>query len=313
MIQPLLHTKSAGQAPGIFHESILRTLAYYDIFHYPLTAGEIRQYADTVMTEAESLQDLQRIVEAGLIFYHHGFYSLQDNPLLAHRRKRGNQNAEQLLVKAQKIGRFLYHFPFVKAIGISGSLSKNYADDKADIDFFIITKAERLWIARSLMHLYKKFTFIFGKQHHYCMNYYIDEKAMALTDQNIFTAIEIKTLLPVTGEKTMQDFFRQNPWSDQFLPSCSFREQQQREPKGMWFKKIVECLLGNSFGEWLDNKLFRWTQNRWNRKVQKGKKNEKGQPMELNTSRHFARSNPGAFQEKVLAMYKKRVEGSGGY
>ncbi len=116
------------------------------------------------------------------------------------RRQQGNLRAEQLLPKAMKIGRFLSVFPYVRGIGISGSLSKMYAHEKADFDFFIITKANRLWIARTFMHLFKKLTFLTGKQHYYCMNYYLDEKALKLRDQNIYTAVEAITLIPVSGK-----------------------------------------------------------------------------------------------------------------
>ena len=43
------------------------------------------------------------------------------------------------------------------------------------------------------------------------------------------------------------------------------------------------------------------------KKEQKGKRNKKGQTMGLITDRHSARSNPGAFQEKVLAMYEQKI------
>jgi hypothetical protein len=295
--------------PGGSKLFILHTLAYYDIFHYPLTSAEIRQFLSSVADEERLAEDLLELQEQGIIFLHHGFYSLQDNPLLSHRRRQGNQLAEKLLVKAGRVGRFLHRFPFVRAIGVSGSLSKNYADEKADIDFFIITRSDRLWITRTCMHIYKKFTFLFGRQHFFCMNYYVDEKALQLEDQNIFTAIEIKTLLPVSGDETMQRFFASNSWADQFLPNCPYREIAGKKPGNSWLKRSVEWLLGGRLGTYLENRCFRITQGRWKRKEEKGRKNKKGQPMELITERHSARSNPGAFQEKVLALYEQKLAG----
>lgn len=290
-------------------EAVIKTLAYFDIFQYPLTAEEVRQFSDRTIDENVLRQWLKQLLEEEKIFFFNGFYSLQNNPLLAHRRKQGNQQAEKLLIKAVKISRFLYQFPFVRAIGISGSLSKNYADEKADIDFFIITKANRLWIARTLMHGYKKLTFLRGKQHYHCMNYYIDEKALLLEDQNIFTAIEIKTLLPVCGEKTMQLFFETNKWASEQLPACNYRLQEGKDPEVSWFKRVVEWILNGKIWNRPDNILFLITQNRWRRKEEKGKRNNKGQTMGLITGKHFARSNPGGFQEKVLALYEQKLSG----
>src|SRR4030095_7660547 len=186
---------------------ILRILAYFDIFQYPLTKKEIKQFLPDFFSDAKLESSLPSMILNKTVFLHSDFYSLHDNPLLAYRRKDGNLRAKKLIPRAYSIGNFLYRFPFVRAIAISGSLSKDFAEENADIDFFIITKANRLWIARTIMHLFKKLTFITGHQHYFCMNYYIDEKALLIQDKNIFTAIEIGTLLPLRGYRTLNEFF----------------------------------------------------------------------------------------------------------
>ena len=314
MIQSTIHISGINRIENMqdfanCKKGVFDILSYFDIFHYPLNSGEIRQFLSVQIDENYLQECLNELKEEKIIFLTHEFYSIQNNPLLAHRRRRGNHLAEKLLAKAWRIGRFLYQFPFVRAVGISGSLSKNYADEKADIDFFIITKADRLWVSRTLMHLYKKFTFLTGRQHFYCMNYYVDEKALLLEEKNIFTAIEIKTLVPVSGEHTMNLFFENNKWANEYLPACKYRRQQEKNPRVSLFKKLGEWIGKGTVGNRLENYLFRLTQKRWKRKVEKGKRNEKGQTMELITGKHFARSNPGAFQEKVLALYEQKLSG----
>ncbi len=314
MNQTSIHIAEMNRLENLQHfaackKGVIETLAYFDIFQYPLTLEEIIQFLPCKMDEFFFQECLAELEEEKAIFHAQGFYSIQNNPLLGHRRKQGNQLAKKLSAKALKIGRFLYQFPFVRAVGISGSLSKNYADENADIDFFIITKANRLWIARTLMHLFKKFTFLTGKQHYYCMNYYIDEKALLLEEKNIFTAIEIKTLLPVSGEQTIKQFFGANKWAAEFLPACHYRSQEKNDPGVSGLKKIPEWMLNGKIGDRLENYFFRLTQSRWRKKVEKGKRNKKGQTMDLITGKHFARSNPGAFQEKVLALYDQKLSG----
>jgi len=300
-------TVSPEPLPAAGKEAVLKTLVYFDIFHYPLTRTEIRKFLCLNIGEVTLAGWLAELEAEKKIFFSNGFYSVQDNPLLSVRRINGNQRAEKLLEKANRIGRFLYRFPFVRAVGISGSLSKNFADEKADIDFFIITKANRLWMARTLMHLYKKLTYISGSQHYYCMNYYVDEQALLIEDRSIFSAIEIKTLLPVCGEKAISDFFESNQWTEDYLPACDFRKQSGKEPRKGWIKRAWEWLLNNKAGNKIENYLFRLTQKRWKRKAERGKQNEKGQPMDLLCGKHFALSNPGSLREKVLAAYEEKV------
>jgi hypothetical protein len=293
--------------PQGIEESILGVLAYFDIFQYPITIGEIEQFRQDKGDIQQLHSALDGLLRKEIVFRLGDFYSLQNNPLLEYRRKEGNLRAIKMIAHATRNGRFLQRFPFVRAVGISGSLSKNYADKHADFDFFIITRANRLWIARTFMHLYKKLTLLTGRQHYYCMNYYLDEKALTLDDQNIFSAIELKTLIPVSGENNMQEFFDANQWSGDWLPFCKFKKQEIKDSNRSPLKRAIEWFINIAAGNKIDDILYRITTRRWKRKEELGKKNEKGQVMVLHTSKHFAKSNPGDFQEKVLDLYHQKL------
>jgi hypothetical protein len=312
MPQPAIHKRfSRGNESmtgfSVMEESILSTLAYFDIFHYPLSAAEIAQFRTGDPSDQLLEESLQSLLLKKKIFSLGEYYSLQNNPLLEYRRKEGNARAAGLIQKAIRKGRFLQRFPFVRAVGISGSLSKNYADEKADFDFFIITAANRLWIARSFMHLFKKFAILLGRQHFYCMNYYVDEDALELTDRNIFSSIELKTLLPVSGYLHIQRLFKANPWADTWLPHCTYREPGKNDNGKPVLKRVIEFCFNNRLGNYLDNYLFQLTTRRWKKKEKLGKLNSKGEKMLLLTGKHFAKSNPGDFQEKVLDMYAQKL------
>lgn len=285
--------------------SILKTLAYFSIFQYPLNRSEIADFIPPGCTDIDSC--LSRLVSQNDIFLVKGFYLLTNEPALVDRRLAGNKRAARLLPRAFRNGRFLFRFPYVRGIAISGSLSKNYADDNADIDFFIITKRNRLWIARTIMHLFKKLTYLPGHQHYYCMNYYIDESALLIENHNMYTAIETTTLLPVCGNG-MNDFFKTNQWAQHWFAGYETHRLTGRQPSS-WFKTFVEKLFNNKAGEWLDNYLMKLTTSRWNRKKAKKLKSADGKEMDLITGRHFARSNPGMFQEKLLARYEQEIRG----
>ena len=100
--------------------------------------------------------------------------------------------------KALRNARLIFHFPFTRAIMISGSLSKNYADEASDVDYFIIVKPGRLWIARTLLIIYKRI-FLMNSKKYFCVNYFIDEDHLEIEEKNLFTAVELTTLIPIHG------------------------------------------------------------------------------------------------------------------
>jgi hypothetical protein len=207
-----------------------------------------------------------------------------------------------MLPIAYRIAGFLYKFPFVRGIGISGSLSKNFAEPDSDIDFFIITRANRLWIARTCMHLLKKLSFLTGRQHWYCMNYYIDEEALAIEEQNIFTATEIVTLLPVHG---MADFFKANEWTGWYFPNINAHKKDLRLSRDTWCKRIMERILNI---DWLDNYLLGLTTKRWTEKEQAHKLNAKGNRLGLRNGKHYSKPNPVFFQQKILDAWQSKIQ-----
>ncbi|MDB5211998.1 MAG: hypothetical protein JWQ30_2825 [Sediminibacterium sp.] len=287
-------------------KSILRSVAYFDMFHYPVSATEIHRFMNEPVSIDEINPLLTSLVKQKKLLRFDEFYSLQNDYSLVELRRTGNKRADKLLGTAYRIGRSLSRFPFVKAIGISGSLSKNYADEVADIDFFVITQANRLWIARSLLHGLKKLSFLFGKQHWLCMNYFVDEDALQMPEKNIFIATEVITLKPVLWNTTIKEFFLANDWTASYFPNCR-QEQLFADTNRPWYKKLIESFFNNRAGVWLDNYLMRVTERRWLQKEKKRKLNMKGEIQSLRVSKHFARPSPEFFQKKILALYDDKL------
>jgi predicted nucleotidyltransferase len=286
---------------------ILSTLAYFDIFTYPLKQREIWLFLPNLYHHSEFEMALLALVDNGLIFKIGEFYSLQNNYAIAQRRCKGNDKAEILLATAKKVASLLSGFPFVKGVAVSGSLSKNYADDTSDIDLFIITSRNRLWLARTIMHCFKKLTFLVNKQHFYCMNYFVDEDHVEIAEKNIYTATEIATLLPLQGSAAFEKFYSDNAWTKTFLPNKYLRVSSARSIKTLWIKWIIEKMLSNSVGSMLDNMLMKITANRWEKKTMKRKLNTRGMIMGMSATKFCAKPDPKNFQNKFIDLYDRKV------
>ncbi|MBN9384511.1 MAG: hypothetical protein J0H74_27405 [Chitinophagaceae bacterium] len=289
--------------------SILKVVAYFDLFSYPVSMEEILFFMDREATGPALEPELDALVAERRLFRLGTFYSLQNDPSLTERRLKGNQHADELLLIAGRISRFLYQFPYVRGIGISGSLSKHYADEDADIDYFVITRSNRLWIARTFMHLFKKWSFVRGRQHWYCMNYFIDEDALEIEEKNIFTATELITLLPACGNGGLVRFFDANNWVASFLPHYKHRTSATppNPPPGFW-KRTLESLLNGHAGDRLDDFFRRLTTRRWSKKEQQGALDGKGFRMSLKTGKHYSRPNPEMLQRRILDHYIDKLK-----
>ncbi len=277
------------------------------MFDYPLKKREIFIFLGNIDNGHEFEHALNMLVDELAVFKVGEFYSLHNNFSLSERRLRGNDKAVLMLKKANRSAAIISCFPYVRGVAVSGSLSKNFADDTADIDFFIIAVSNRLWIARTLLHAFKKMTFLFNMQNHFCMNYFIDEAEPEIVEKNIYTATEIATLLPLRGNVVFENFFAANSWTKNFLPNNYMRISSAKEIRENWVKIIVEKLLNNKAGNRVDDFLMKLTDKSWSAKTKNNKRNSRGVLMSLQASKHFSKPDPANFQFKLLQLYENNL------
>ncbi len=294
--------------PGLAaRNDILTTLAYFDIFSYPLKKREIWLFLRNSYDNADFEIALSELLETSAIYLLDEFYSLRNDHVLAERRRKGNEKAKELMITAGKVANLISKFPYVRGVGVSGSLSKNFGDENSDIDLFVITAKNRLWIARTFLHCFKKFTFLFNKQHLFCMNYFVDEENNEIEEKNIYTATEVATLVPLQGSIAFTEFYSNNAWTKNFLPNNYMRVASGDYLKGSWYKWLLEKLFNNAAGNVFDNLLMRTTKRRWLAKTNKKKLNNRGVVMGMSATKSCAKPDPRNFQQKLLNIYNDKV------
>jgi predicted nucleotidyltransferase len=288
-------------------ENILATLAYFDIFKYPLTSVEICSFLKNKYDQKDFEGELKLLCTTGAVYQFDELYALKNDYSLTVRRREGNKKAAALIKVAGKVSGFLFRFPYVRGIAVSGSLSKNYADENSDIDLFIITAKNRLWIARTMMHAFKKLTFLVNKQDYFCMNYYVDEQQLEIIEKTTYTAIEIVTLIPLRGKLVFEQFCAANAWTREYLPNKVMDLSPLRPGRDSILKKILECTFNNSIGDAIDNLLMKITAGRWHKKTLMKKLNSKGKVMGMDANKHYAKPDPKNFQNKLLKQYDHKI------
>ncbi len=205
--------------------SILQTLAFFDAKDLALSLLELRSYlpAQTGPTEI-SLTVLMRTLEvelSGLVGLQGGFYFLTGRNILPASRRQRYKISLRRFRKAKKYLRFLRFLPYLRAVALSGSQAMLNSTASSDIDLFLITKKNRIWLTRLLVSLYFQ---LLGQRRYrdyiknrFCLNHYLGEGVSIRQDQNLYTAVEYASLLPVLGEEVLSKFWEQNRWLAEFL------------------------------------------------------------------------------------------------
>src|SRR5688572_8443891 len=88
--------------PSPVSSPVIRTLLYFDLFHYPLKLDEIRKFLNVKSDERELAQILDRLVAAGYIHGSEGYYGIAPGRENIARRIAGNAKAVEMLPLAKR-------------------------------------------------------------------------------------------------------------------------------------------------------------------------------------------------------------------
>lgn len=286
--------------------NILKTVLYYDVFNYPLTKQEIYQNHPAKIDNREFEQALDLLVNDGILIKNCDFYSVKKvTEEYIQQRITGNYKAGLMLLVAQQNSLFIAKFPFVSGVNISGSLSKNYYDERSDVDYFIITKPNRLWLCRTIFILYYK-TLSKEKKKRFCLNYFISSADLNIHDKNPFVAKELAYLIPTVNKEVYHDLLSKNEWHKTYylnkpentFPDCA----SAQEP---WYKKALEFLFLGKFGNWMDTMLLKMTLRHWQKKHNEISKEDF--EIQFRSRKHVCKYHTHGHQNKILQLWDERI------
>lgn len=282
----------------------LKTILYFSIFNYPLKLEEICNFSLTKDCET-TRRHLDELVAQNVIIKIDDYYMVDSNVHHIEKRKQGNLMAGQALVKAQQKARLISKFPYVEAVGVSGSLSKGYYDSNSDIDFFVITKPNKLWICRTFLMLYKKI-FLLNSRKYFCINYFMSSGNLEVEEKNRFTATEIKTLIPFQGKTAFTEFYSKNTWVSgifgEFKPQLDATPEISK-PKSV---KVLERILNGWSGNLLDSCFKKVTVSFWKMKFREMAHDDF--KIALKSNKNISKHHPLNFQKKVIGTLNQKYE-----
>jgi hypothetical protein len=288
-------------------QGLIQALIYSDIFKYPLTEKELYERIPVSFPDFEKVAPaLQTLVAQKIISSAQGYYFLGSEDNCIGRRIQGNKKARSYRRLARVFTRIIASFPFVKAVLLTGSLSKGIIEKKGDVDYFIITSPERLWLCRTLLIIFKK-VFLLNSRKYFCVNYFIDTNNLEIQAHNIFTATEIATSIPAYNQLVCDDFYKSNLWYKTYFPNQQLVDVSLSQKKTFSpLKPLLEKIFAGKSGERLDDWCYHKTLNHWKKKHS----NLDARIFEENfkSLKYISKHHPHGFQFRVTEEYERRIQ-----
>lgn len=130
-------------------EAIVKTIAFFDLFDYPLTRQEIWKYVQILQNTPMIIYDILDSKKLNnIIEEKNGFYFLAGREKIIRTRMERYNYAGRKFKRAMLMAKIFKFIPWIKMIAIGNIIGAHNLKDNGDIDFFIITEPGRIWITR---------------------------------------------------------------------------------------------------------------------------------------------------------------------
>ncbi len=209
--------------------TILRTLSYFAINHYPMTAFEIWKW-QLRPKEIYAFEEVHQAIQEMHLNHHLGFYTLpkHDIDLYIEMRKRRYLFAIRKYKKLRPLAAYLASLNDVEAAAICNTrLPFHFAPDESDIDIFIVSRKGKAWSTRlsSLLPL-RALRLRPGEveKDAFDLSFIADNANLAFENiaikDDIYLASWILSLQPLF-DKTgmMKRIAERNPWTRSYFPN----------------------------------------------------------------------------------------------
>ncbi|MBI2017593.1 hypothetical protein HYS92_00935 [Candidatus Daviesbacteria bacterium] len=249
-------------------KAVLKTLIYANIFLFPMKAYEIHKWLiGKQATFWQVEKALTRLFKKRKIGNSGDFYFLKNHKQLVLKRKRREKQSEIYFKKAKIFGQFLKIIPWVKLVGISGGLALENSEKRDDIDLFLITDKNRLWLSRMLVIFILDFFGVRRKvgmsfkdaRGKFCLNTILDEDHLEQLFKDLYTAHEVLQMkLLWQREGIYTKYLSDNSWAFKFLPNWIGEKTQISKRKSQTYKSNLKTFdLLEKIARWIQLKIMK--------------------------------------------------------
>ncbi len=198
----------------MYHKEILATIQLAHHFESAFSREQVYRYLRVPASPRVFQQTLSDLIADGMV-------SEKDGVLFARALEkkycRKQQWSRDLFKHHQKHLSVIARLPWVKYATLTGANAFESCACKDDIDLFLITKKNRLWLSYLTLVLLSK---VWRKRGLLCINYLVDEVNLHTEQQDYYTAVQIVQMIPLIRSDFSEKIIAENSWIFEYLPNA---------------------------------------------------------------------------------------------
>ncbi|MCD4693987.1 hypothetical protein K8R62_01375 [bacterium] len=232
-------------------KAIIKLIAFFDLFSYPLTSFEIWQKLK-VKTSWSDIIDILNNSKLVRIETKNGFYFLKGRSSIVDVRMKRYNYYRKKIKRARKISYIFKIIPGIKMISLSNIMGDHNLRRESDIDLFIITESGKVWMSRFLCVLIIKFLGLRPKpgneKDKICLNFFttpdfFNFKKLRLKDDIYFTYWMVGLDPIYNSDYSYEKFIKENDWLEEELPNWNMKNVEYSDEHVKIIKNFLNLIF----------------------------------------------------------------------
>jgi len=166
-------------------EAIVETIAFFDLFDYPLTAWEVWKYLPGIKIGYDEFVNVLYAFDfENKIEIVNSFYILTGRREIIAVKMKRYYYTDKKFERAIRLFKFFKYFPGIKMIAVGNLIGAHNLKEDGDIDLFIVTETGRIWTVRFFLAVVME---IFGlrprlgkEKDKICLSFFVSENNLDL-------------------------------------------------------------------------------------------------------------------------------------
>lgn len=195
--------------------AIAQSVFYAGLFDYPLRLAELRATLIACRLTPSELLAVYRRSEAlrRLVGERDGWFFPAGRDALIDERRRRERRSVAFLERHRLYLTTLCYLPWTRMVALSGSVAHLNLEGSGDLDLFLVARRRRVWLVTVAAIVLAK---LLRRRATACVNFVVDDTALVVAPEDLFSASQIAHLKPLTGWAVYETLLAQNP----FVASC---------------------------------------------------------------------------------------------
>lgn len=198
----------------MYRKEILATINLAHYFQSAFTAEQVYRYLRVKMCRKEFDRMIRELNSRNLVFQRDSALFTR-NLEIAYQQKK--QQSRHLFKRHRFYLKMISKSPWVKYAALTGANAFESCRDRDDIDLFLVTAGNRLWLCYLALVMLSK---LLRKRDILCINYLVDEKNLYIPQQDYYTAVQIMQMIPLFKNEFGRKIIESNLWIFKYLPNA---------------------------------------------------------------------------------------------